>query len=1378
HQTSIRFEVNAAELIAVNTDNGKAFIATSDNAPLMLQEGCPEMFFLTTAFIIPDTGGSELEIAYGAYQEFDNIEIAPSKGNLLRSVDPATVPYVKGEIYQKDGFYPGTLAALREPFIMRDVRGQLVDVYPVQYNPVTKVLRVYAEITVTVTNTPKTGINELTNQKRNATIDPTFSDMYSRLFINNSVMQSRGYPTEEEGELLIICHSAWVDDMKPYVDWKRSMGRKTTIVPTSAISPLTKENIKTYITNFYNDPNNNLAFVLLVGDHPQLPPHQVGSTRSDVEYGKLTGGDDYLEVLIGRMSAETPAHVQTQVQRTITYERDLTTDDTWVSAGIGVARNEGNGNGHDGGEADYVHMNNIRTRMMTYGYDPVWQEYDGGCPGIPNTTAAQINQRLDAGASVLNYCNHGSPTGWSVANYSNTHVNQLQNVNKLPYLFLVACNNGEFGPWQYNTSDAVCLSEAFMRHTYNNQPAGAIAAFGATISISWQPTMTAQDEFVNIYLDLPSPYGTIQPGTKRTIAGAMLNATQKMIMVHSGSTADYNSWLVFGDPTLNFRTKTPQAMTVSHLPVLLLGMNSLTVNCDAEGAVAAVTYIDNDDEVIILGTATVTGGIAEVTFAEPLSTPMDLILTVTGFNKVAYQAPIQAIPASGPYVVHDGYAVTGGGELTYISTNEEIEVTLKNVGSDPTNGTLNVTIACDDPQLTIVNGTAQHTASIAPDGTATVKFNVTVANDIADGKTFPLDFTVKPAGDPWESKLPLKAYAPNLKLDNVLIDGVEGGSLVPGSLVIITTVVKNDGGADTYKLIADLEMSSPYLTIACDGAKSRAPQNLPAGESMNFDFYVICDPAMPYGYTTDFNLMLAAQYGIEKTIPFDASCSGADGYCSSGSQNCGSSDKFTSVQLVKTSEPTVYLINNTNGACASDGYQDYTSTNVALEPGAQYTIKVKVGFSSQQVGGWFDLNGNNVFDSNEKLITLTCSTSGTEYSTNFTVPTDVVSGTSRFRLVCKWSGAPDACGNSSYGQTHDYTITLPELYARVQNVVAVLNETENTISVTWSAPAEGTPTGYNVYRNNELLNATPLTTLSFTEENITPGIYAYNVTALYAGNKESFAEMSNVICNILPELACEPPVNLEVTVQGNTAILTWDAPEVIEGELLGYDVYRDEDKINDEPITALEYQDKDRPDGTYVYQVNAIYEHCESDLTEGVSITIEIGACEPPFDLVGVAEGKTAILTWGMPEAVEGAEPLGFNIYRDGASIEELFTGMEYRDEDLTNGTYIYKVTAVYELCESVPTDEVTVEIDETNICTITVDSFQIFPNPTSGELKIENGELKIDNINVFDVMGRKQLSTFNAQLSTLDISSLPTGVYFIQIDTEYGNVTKKVVKN
>jgi hypothetical protein len=42
--------------------------------------------------------------------------------------------------------------------------------------------------------------------------------------------------------------------------------------------------------------------------------------------------------------------------------------------------------GHDGGEADYVHMNNIRTRLLAYNYTTVHQEYDGSVPGLTNTT--------------------------------------------------------------------------------------------------------------------------------------------------------------------------------------------------------------------------------------------------------------------------------------------------------------------------------------------------------------------------------------------------------------------------------------------------------------------------------------------------------------------------------------------------------------------------------------------------------------------------------------------------------------------------------------------------------------------------------------------------------------------------------------------------------------------------------------------------------------------------------------------------------------------------------------------------------------------------------------------------------------------------------
>jgi len=44
--------------------------------------------------------------------------------------------------------------------------------------------------------------------------------------------------------------------MKPYVDWKRTIGRKTTIVTTN-VTGTSAESIKNYIANYYNNPNNN-----------------------------------------------------------------------------------------------------------------------------------------------------------------------------------------------------------------------------------------------------------------------------------------------------------------------------------------------------------------------------------------------------------------------------------------------------------------------------------------------------------------------------------------------------------------------------------------------------------------------------------------------------------------------------------------------------------------------------------------------------------------------------------------------------------------------------------------------------------------------------------------------------------------------------------------------------------------------------------------------------------------------------------------------------------------------------------------------------------------------------------------------------------------
>jgi hypothetical protein len=73
-----------------------------------------------------------------------------------------------------------------------------------------------------------------------------------------------------------------------------------------------------------------------------------------------------------------------------------------------------------------------------------------------------------------------------------------------------------------------------------------------------------------------------------------------------------------------------------------------------------------------------------------------------------------------------------------------------------------------------------------------------------------------------------------------------------------------------------------------------------------------------------------------------------------------------------------------------------------------------------------------------------------------------------------------------------------------------------------------------------------------------------------------------------------------------------------------------------------------------------------------------------------------------------------------------------------------------------------------------------IYPNPTTGELRIRNYELGIRNYEIFDVYGRILLTSPMSPMSpetTINIPHLPNGIYFIKITTDFGTVKKKVVK-
>jgi len=80
-----------------------------------------------------------------------------------------------------------------------------------------------------------------------------------------------------------------------------------------------------------------------------------------------------------------------------------------------------------------------------------------------------------------------------------------------------------------------------------------------------------------------------------------------------------------------------------------------------------------------------------------------------------------------------------------------------------------------------------------------------------------------------------------------------------------------------------------------------------------------------------------------------------------------------------------------------------------------------------------------------------------------------------------------------------------------------------------------------------------------------------------------------------------------------------------------------------------------------------------------------------------------------------------------------------------------------------------------------------VYPNPTSGELRIESVDIRVESVDIFDIYGRKVATKFpsknlegwqpKADGVVFDISNLSAGIYFIKITTENGIVTKKVVK-
>gem|GEM_PF-850975 len=608
YRTVVRYDIGGFDKEAVSIDGETYYQLQCHNEHVLLNASEPALPRLCRSVIIPDDAKMTVNVISSEYVDFPSTPVIPSKGSISRDINPEDVPYEFGPVYQSADWYPADLAAIREPFILRDYRGTVIELNAFQYNSSEQSLRVYTSVVIEVVNTGPGEINVFQNRKSEIRLVGDFDLVYQRRFINYEYAGTRYPSAPEAGQLLIITYDAFADEMAEYVEWKMQKGIKTTMVNVSTI-PNSASAIELFIQQFYDSTTTPLAFVLLVGDAAQVATPQAYGGASDPSYTTVVGYDDYFDILVGRFSAQNETQLQTQIDRSIKYEKNPEPGD-WFHQATGVASNLGPG---DDGEYDNEHLDNIRDDLLGYTYTLVDQIYD------PSGTAAMVSAALNDGRSFVNYTGHGTPTGWSSSGFSSSDIHALVNDNMLPWVICVACNNGNFDDY------SECFCEAWLRATNGSAPTGGVGSYGGSISQDWDEPMDGQDEITDLLVS----------ETKSTMGGLCLNGSNKMIETYGVDGLDDGfCWILFGDPSLMVRSDTPAALTVNHDGAVFFYLDQYQVEVvGVEGALCGLYHNG-----ILYGSAyTGSDGMATIPISTMMPVGQELTLTVTAYNHETIQ---------------------------------------------------------------------------------------------------------------------------------------------------------------------------------------------------------------------------------------------------------------------------------------------------------------------------------------------------------------------------------------------------------------------------------------------------------------------------------------------------------------------------------------------------------------------------------------------------------------------------------------------------------------------------------------------------------------------------------------------------------------------
>lgn len=611
--------------IDITTTEGYVMLRLPDQAITLVKDQ-PELPLLTFSVVLPAKGMPEARLVDVKSTEIKlDAKVLPSRGFLLRNVDPSTIALVEGAAYGQDSFADFSVE-IDNPYIVRDLRGTAVRISPVSYNPVKGVIRVLTSAKVEIRMVESAvAVNELAAPA--ASLDADFAPVYKRLFVNFA-SSGKAYDIDETaGRAVVICPDQFAEAIQPLLEWRATKGLDTKLTLSSQISGSeavpTAAQVQAYIKGEYEA--GNLTWVHLVGDADTMPTLRGVYERaaSDACYVKLAGDDNIPDAFISRFSAKTAEDVAVQVARTVAYEKNPVTGEAaaFYTKGTGIASAEGN-------PTDYARAEELRKPMLDWRYTLVDQIYD------PNANQAKVAAAVNEGRGIINYIGHGSKTMWVSSRFGVADVAKLENGGgKWPMIWSVACVNGDF------SAGSDCFAEAWAKAGTAADPRGAISIVAATTNMAWVPPCVWQKAII---VDYMIPELVYTNGAQHHY-GCLKACEEYGYNDKSYGVQIIEQCVIFGDASVQVRNDIPRDVTVTVEGVTERGLSLkvLTGETPVKGARVVVSTELNGAMVGLTDAA----GTVTLTAATGLTNVSTVAVTVTGPNLVPVIDQAVELPA-------------------------------------------------------------------------------------------------------------------------------------------------------------------------------------------------------------------------------------------------------------------------------------------------------------------------------------------------------------------------------------------------------------------------------------------------------------------------------------------------------------------------------------------------------------------------------------------------------------------------------------------------------------------------------------------------------------------------------------------------------------